>query len=65
MLPCYDPEVKGEYGLQDTVVCGTIVKLGTGGVQQDVRGAGGGGRAVEEMVKTAADATKELIGLLT
>lgn len=60
MLPC-SILMKGEYGLQD-IVCGTIVKLGTGGVQQVYEAP----VLADELskIKAAADATKELIGLL-
>ncbi len=60
LLPCA-VLLQGEYGIQG-VVCGTIVKLGTGGVQ-----------AVYEVpvsddertrIVAAAEATRELIGLL-
>lgn len=61
MLPC-SILMQGEYGLQD-IVCGTIVKLGTGGVQQSYEAP----VSADELskIKAAADATKELIGLLT
>lgn len=61
MLPC-SILMKGEYGLQD-IVCGTIVKLGTGGVQQAYEVP----VSADELsrIKAAAEATKELIGLLT
>jgi malate dehydrogenase len=61
MLPC-SILMKGEYGIQD-VVCGTIVKLGTGGVQHVYEVP----VSAEELskIKAAAEATKELIGLLT
>jgi malate dehydrogenase len=61
LLPCA-VLFQGEYGIRDAV-CGTIVKLGTGGVQQVYEVPVSG----EELAKirAAADATKELIGLLT
>jgi len=61
MLPC-SILMKGEYGLQD-IVCGTIVKLGTGGVQQAYEAP----VSADELskIKAAAEATKELVGLLT
>ncbi len=60
LLPC-SVLMQGEYGIKD-VVCGTIVKLGTGGVQQVYEAP----VSAEELskMKAAAEATKELIGLL-
>jgi malate dehydrogenase len=60
LMPCA-VLLQGEYGIQDTF-CGTIVKLGAGGAQQvyevpvtdDER----------SRIVAAADATKELIGLI-
>jgi malate dehydrogenase len=60
LMPCA-VLLKGEYGVQD-IVCGTIVRLGEGGVQQvyevpvsdDER----------SKIVAAAEATKELIGLI-
>jgi malate dehydrogenase len=61
LLPCA-VLLQGEYGIKD-IVCGTIVKLGTGGAQQVYEAP----VSPEELskIKAAADATKELIGLLT
>jgi malate dehydrogenase len=61
MLPC-SILMKGEYGLQD-IVCGTIVRLGNGGVQQAYEVPVSADELTK--IKAAADATKELIGLLT
>ena len=61
MLPC-SILMRGEYGLRD-IVCGTIVRLGTGGVQQSYEAP----VSPDELskIKAAAEATKELVGLLT
>lgn len=61
MLPC-SILMKGEYGIQD-IVCGTVVRLGTGGVQQAFEAPVSPDELAK--IKAAADATKELIGLLT
>jgi malate dehydrogenase len=61
MLPC-SILLKGEYGVND-IVCGTIVRLGTGGVQQAYEVPVSSDELSK--IKSAADATKELIGLLT
>ena len=60
LIPC-SVHLQGEYGVRN-VFCGTIVKLGSGGVQQvfevpvsdDER----------ERIAKAAEATKELVGLI-
>jgi malate dehydrogenase len=60
LMPC-SVYLQGEYGLKD-VFCGTIVKLGSGGIQkvyevpvsEDER----------ERIRKAADVTKELVGLI-
>jgi malate dehydrogenase len=61
VLPC-SILMQGEYGIKD-VVCGTMVKLGTGGVQQSYEVP----VSVDELAKirAAAEATRELIALLT
>jgi malate dehydrogenase len=61
LLPCA-VLLKGEYGVKD-VVCGTIVKLGTGGAQQVYEVPVSGDELAK--IRAACDATKELIGLLT
>jgi malate dehydrogenase len=61
LLPC-SILLGGEYGAQD-IVCGTIVKLGAGGVQQVYEVPVSDNERAK--IKAAADATKELIGLLT
>ena len=60
LIPC-SVYLQGEYGVND-LFCGTIAKLGTGGIQQvyevplsdDER----------ERVRAAAEATRELVGLI-
>jgi malate dehydrogenase len=54
--------MQGEYGIKD-IVCGTIVKLGAGGVQHIYEAT----VSKDELAKiqAAAEATKELIALLT
>ncbi len=61
LLPC-SVLLQGEYGVRDAV-CGTIVKLGTGGVQ-DVYEVPVSDDELAK-IRAAAEATKELIGLLT
>jgi malate dehydrogenase len=61
LLPCA-VLLKGEYGIKDAV-CGTIVKLGTGGVQQVYEVPVSGDELAK--IRAACDATKELVGLLT
>jgi malate dehydrogenase len=60
LIPC-SVLLQGEYGLRD-VFCGTICKLGTGGVQQVYEVA----VSADERAKivAAAEATRELIGLI-
>ena len=60
MMPC-SVRLQGEYGI-DGVFCGTIVRLGAGGVQQVYEVP----LTDDELsrVKAAAEATRELIGLL-
>ena len=60
LIPC-SVHLQGEYGIKD-VFCGTIAKLGAGGVQQLYEAS----PSDEELskVRAAADATKELIALL-
>ena len=60
LIPC-SVHLQGEYGIKD-VFCGTIAKLGAGGVQQLYEAS----LSDEELskVRAAADATKELIALL-
>jgi malate dehydrogenase len=60
LLPCA-VLLRGEYGING-VVCGTMVKLGSGGVQRVYEVP----VSVEELskIKGAAEATRELIGLL-
>lgn len=60
LLPCA-VLLKGEYGL-DGVFCGTMVKLGTGGVQQVYEAPVSAGELSK--IKAAAEATRELIALL-
>jgi malate dehydrogenase len=61
LMPCAIL-MQGEYGIKD-LVCGTIVKLGTGGVQHVYEAP----VSKDELskIQAAADATKELIALLT
>ncbi len=61
LMPC-SILMQGEYGIKD-VVCGTIVKLGAGGVQQVYEAT----VSKDELskIQAAAEATKELIALLT
>jgi len=61
LLPCA-VLLQGEYGI-DGAFCGTMVKLGSGGVQQVYEVP----VSAEELskIKAAAEATRELIGLLT
>ncbi len=61
LMPCAI-HLEGEYGIKD-LFCGTMVKLGAGGVQQVYEAP----VSPDELAKirAAADATKELIGLLT
>jgi malate dehydrogenase len=61
LMPCA-VLLKGEYGIND-LFCGTIVKLGAGGVQQVYEVPVSDNERAK--IKAAADATKELIGLLT
>ena len=61
LLPCA-VLLQGEYGVKD-VVCGTIVKLGTGGVQRVYEVPVSGDELAK--LRAACDATKELVGLLT
>ncbi|OGO53445.1 MAG: malate dehydrogenase [Chloroflexi bacterium RBG_16_68_14] len=60
LIPC-SVYLQGEYGIKD-VFCGTIVKLGTGGIQQVYEVP----VSEEELskIRAAAEANKELIGLL-
>ncbi len=60
LFPCSN-YLQGEYGIQD-VFCGTIAKLGAGGVQQRFEVPLTDDE--QEKVKGAADVTKELVGLL-
>ncbi len=60
LIPCSN-YLQGEYGIKD-VFCGTIAKLGAGGVQQVYEAT----LSDDELarVRAAAEATRELIGLL-
>ena len=60
LIPC-SVLLDGEYGIQNTF-CGTIVKLGDGGVQQvyEVQVSD----EEKTKIKAAADATEELVGLI-
>ena len=60
LIPC-SLHLEGEYGIED-VFCGTIAKLGAGGVQQVYEVAVSDEE--REKIRAAADATKELIGLI-
>jgi malate dehydrogenase len=60
LLPC-SILLRGEYGVKD-IVCGTIVKLGTGGVQDVYEAPVSDGELAR--IKAAAEATRELIGLI-
>ena len=60
LIPCA-VHLQGEYGIQD-IFCGTIVKLGTGGIQHVYEAT----LDEDELarVQAAAEATRELIALL-
>ena len=60
LIPC-SVLLDGEYGIQNTF-CGTIVKLGDGGIQQvyEVQVSDD----EKARIKAAADATEELVGLI-
>ena len=60
LIPC-SVLLDGEYGIQNTF-CGTIVKLGDGGVQQVYEVHVSDDEKAK--IKAAADATKELVGLI-
>ena len=60
LMPCA-VLLKGEYGITD-LFCGTIVRLGAGGVQQIYEVPVSDGE--RSKIVAAAEATKELIGLL-
>ena len=60
LMPCAIL-LQGEYGVSN-VFCGTIVKLGTGGVQQVYEAPVSDDELAK--IRAAADATKELIGHL-
>jgi malate dehydrogenase len=60
LIPC-SVYLQGEYGIRD-VFCGTIAKLGAGGIQQVYEVP----LSEDELakVRAAAEATRELIGLI-
>jgi malate dehydrogenase len=60
LMPCA-VLLGGEYGI-DGVFCGTMVKLGSGGVQRVYEAPVSDGE--RERIRAAAEATRELIGLL-
>lgn len=60
LIPC-SLHLEGEYGIED-VFCGTIAKLGAGGVQRVYEVAVSDEE--REKIRAAADATKELVGLI-
>ena len=60
LIPC-SLHLEGEYGIED-VFCGTIAKLGAGGVQQVYEVSVSDEE--REKIRAAADATKELVGLI-
>jgi len=60
LIPC-SIRLQGEYGVQDTF-CGTIAKLGAGGVQQVYEVAVSDDERAK--IQAAAEATKELVGLI-
>ena len=60
LIPC-SVHLEGEYGIKD-VFCGTIAKLGAGGIQQVYEVAVSDEE--REKIRAAADATKELVGLI-
>jgi malate dehydrogenase len=60
LIPC-SVLLEGEYGIQNTF-CGTIVKLGDGGVQQIYEVQVSDDEKAK--IKAAADATKELVGMI-
>ena len=53
--------LEGEYGIQNTF-CGTIVKLGDGGIQEIYEVPVSDEEKAK--IKAAADATEELVGLI-
>ena len=61
LIPC-SVYLQGEYGIQD-VFCGTIAKLGSGGIQQIFEVP----LSDDELarVQKAAEVTKEMVGLLS
>ncbi len=60
LIPC-SVHLEGEYGVKD-VFCGTIAKLGAGGIQQVYEVPVSDEE--REKIRAAADATKELVGLI-
>ena len=60
LIPC-SVLLQGEYGVSD-VFCGTIAKLGSGGIQQVYEVPLSDGE--REKVRAAAEATRELVGLI-
>ena len=60
LIPC-SLHLEGEYGIEN-VFCGTIAKLGAGGVQQVYEVPVSDEE--REKIRAAADATKELVGLI-
>ena len=60
LIPC-SVRLNGEYGIQDTF-CGTIAKLGDGGIQQVYEVAASDDEKAK--IKAAADVTQELFGLI-
>ncbi|MDZ4278847.1 MAG: malate dehydrogenase [Dehalococcoidia bacterium] len=60
LIPC-SIYLQGEYGIQD-VFCGTIAKLGTGGIRQVYEVPVSDGE--REKIRAAAEATRELVGLI-
>ena len=61
LIPC-SVYLQGEYGIKD-VFCGTIAKLGTGGVQHVYEVPVSDDELAR--IRQAAEVTKELVGLLT
>ena len=60
LIPC-SVQLEGEYGIEN-VFCGTIAKLGAGGIQQVYEVAVSDEE--REKIRAAADATKELVELI-
>ena len=60
LIPC-SVRLNGEYGIQDTF-CGTIAKLGDGGIQEVYEVAVSDDEKAK--IKAAADVTQEFFGLI-